>query len=44
MEGRHLMVYVKGLEKPVFDIDTSCLNADAFENDMSKRNKYKRMK
>jgi hypothetical protein len=39
MEGRHLMVYVTGREKPIFDIDTSYLKSESFEADLKKRNK-----
>ena len=39
MEGRHLMVYVTGKEKPVFDIDSSYLKTESFEADLKNRNK-----
>lgn len=37
LQGRHLMIYVKGEEKPVFDMDASCLDTDIFENEMKKK-------
>ncbi|WP_028243505.1 hypothetical protein [Pseudobutyrivibrio ruminis] len=42
LEGRHLMIYLSGHEKPVFDIDSSYMNTYEFEEDMKKRNKYKK--
>ena len=41
LEGKHFMVYLTGQEKPMFDIDTSYLNAEAFEDDMKRRKKLR---
>ncbi len=47
IDGRHLMIYIKDSEKPVFDMDTSYLNTVLFEEDLKRRHikisdKYKK--
>ncbi len=39
LEGKHLMVYVSGQEKALFDIDASYMSIDSFMEDMIKRKK-----
>lgn len=41
LEGRHLMVYIFGQDKALFDIDASYMNTAAFEEDMKKRKKIR---
>ncbi|GEM_PF-6160250 len=41
LEGKHLMVYVSGQEKALFDIDSSYMNTDDFEEDMKRRKKFR---